>query len=108
MTFDEYQQEAMQTAIYPQESGVVYPVLGLTGEAGEVADKVKKVIRDRGGVFNAEARLEIAKEAGDVLWYLASLARELDISLDEIARINIDKIRSRQRRNMIHGDGDNR
>lgn len=107
MTFDEYQQEAMQTA-NPQESGPVYPVLGLTGEAGEVADKVKKVIRDRGGVFDTEARLEIAKEAGDVLWYLASLARELDISLDEIARINIDKIRSRQRRDMIHGDGDNR
>ncbi len=108
MTFDEYQQHALATAIYPRESGIVYPVLGLAGESGEVADKVKKTIRDNGGVFDDRIKLEIAKEAGDILWYLSALARELGMSLDDIARLNIDKITSRQKRGTLHGNGDNR
>ena len=108
MTFDKYQEEALSTAIYPRESGIVYPVLGLTGEAGEVADKVKKTIRDHEGVFSDETRRDIAREAGDVLWYLAALANELGISLDDIAKENIAKIKSRQSRGKIHGEGDNR
>lgn len=108
MTFDEYQRMAMETAIYPRECGAVYPVLGLAGESGEVAEKVKKVIRDHGGVFSSEIKLEIAKEAGDVLWYLAALARELDMTLDQIAQLNVEKLRSRSSRNRLHGNGDNR
>lgn len=108
MTFDEYQRLALSTAIYPTESGVVYPVLGLAGEAGEVADKVKKTIRDHGGRFDAERRHAIALEAGDVLWYLAALARELGMDLDEIARLNVEKILSRRDRGKIHGEGDGR
>lgn len=108
MTLDEYQQQALATAIYPREAGIVYPVLGLAGESGEVADKVKKTIRDHGGVFDESIRTEIAKEAGDIMWYLAALARELGISLEDIARMNIDKITSRQKRGKLHGDGDNR
>lgn len=108
MTLDEYQAEALKTAIYPTESGIVYPVLGLAGESGEVADKVKKTIRDRGGEFDAETRREIAKEAGDVLWYLAALARELGMTLGELAELNLAKIRSRAARGALHGSGDNR
>lgn len=108
MTFDEYQRHALATAIYPRESGIVYPVLGLAGESGEVADKVKKTIRDHAGVFDEAIKTEIAKEAGDILWYLAALARELGISLEDIARMNIDKITSRQKRDKLHGEGDNR
>lgn len=108
MTFEEYQQQAIATAIYPRECGIVYPVLGLAGESGEVADKVKKTIRDNSGVFDESIKIEIAKEAGDILWYLAALARELGISLEDIARMNIDKITSRQKRGTLHGEGDNR
>ena len=71
MTLNEYQQHALETAIYPEQSRIVYPTLGLTGEAGEVADKVKKVIRDTHGEFTPEKKQEIMKEIGDVLWYLS-------------------------------------
>ena len=108
MTLDEYQASALKTAIYPRESGIVYPVLGLAGESGEVADKVKKVLRDRGGVFDDAVKNDIAREAGDVLWYLAALARELGISLEDIARINLEKLSSRQSRDTLRGSGDNR
>lgn len=108
MTFDEYQKEALVTAIYPCESGIVYPVLGISGESGEIAEKVKKTIRDHDGVFDQSVKIEIAKEAGDVLWYLAALARELGMSLEDIARMNIEKIVSRRRRGKLHGAGDNR
>lgn len=106
MTFEEYQNEAMESAIYPREMGVVYPVLGLAGETGEVAEKVKKTIRDFGGELDEERRHLLALEAGDILWYLAALARELGISLDEIAGMNLAKIRSRRERNALQGSGD--
>ena len=106
MDFDEYQQKALDTAIYPHP--IVYPTLGLTGEAGEVADKVKKVIRDNQGEFGDERRLEIAKEIGDVLWYCAMLAHDLGYTFDQIAQINCDTIAARKNAGTIHGEGDNR
>ncbi len=108
MTLDEYQQAALQTAIYPQEHTIVYPTLGLTGEAGEVADKVKKTIRDMGGEFSESRRREIVLDLGDVMWYAATLARDLGYSLDEVARMNVEKLASRAARGKIHGEGDRR
>jgi NTP pyrophosphatase (non-canonical NTP hydrolase) len=103
MTFEEYQEQARSTAIYPRDQAIVYPALGLTGEAGEVAEKVKKWIRD--GVLDKEA---IAKELGDVLWYIAALSGDLEISMDEIASQNIQKLRDRAARGKIQGSGDDR
>lgn len=108
LTLRQYQEEAVKTAIYGEGSNIIYPTLGLTGEAGEVADKIKKVLRDEGGVFSDEIKQEIAKELGDVLWYLAALSRDLGVSLDEIAYGNLEKLRSRQERGVISGSGDNR
>jgi len=101
--FREYQIKAASFAIYPATHKVLYPTLGLCGEAGEVAEKVKKQVRD--GTFN---RHEVAKELGDVLWYLANLANDIGYNLDEIADINIEKLSSRKDRNKIQGSGDNR
>lgn len=108
MEFDDYQQEARKTAIYPQDMKVAYPTIGLAGETGEVAEKVKKCIRDNGGVFDDERRTAVAEELGDVLWYLAAIASDLGCSLDDIARMNIKKLRSRASRAQIHGEGDHR
>ena len=83
-------------------------VLGLVGETGEVADKIKKVIRDDGGKLSEEKRRDIEKELGDVLWYLANLATELNLSLDEIALKNLEKLQDRQDRGVLRGSGDNR
>ena len=104
MTLNEYQQHALETAIYPENRRIIYPTLGLTGEAGEVADKVKKVIRDGHEEFSDEKRLEIVKEIGDVLWYCATLSRDLGY----VAQMNVDKLRSRMQRHIISGSGDNR
>lgn len=109
MQINEYQKEARKTAIYPNlGNNYVYPTLGLAGEAGEVAEKIKKVIRDGDGTISEEKRLELEKELGDVMWYIANLAEELKLDMDGIARKNIEKLRSRQARNALHGAGDNR
>ncbi|MCF0179534.1 MAG: nucleoside triphosphate pyrophosphohydrolase family protein [Bacteroidales bacterium] len=108
MTLNEYQEGARSTAIYPESRKIIYPTLGLTGEAGEVADKVKKVIRDNNDTFSEEKKHEIALELGDVLWYAASLAHDLGFSLDEVAKMNLDKLASRMKRDKIHGNGDER
>ena len=108
MTLDDYQAEARQTALYPPRYRVTYPALGLASEAGEVASKVKKVLRDRGGDFSAEQIAAIKDELGDVLWYVAVLASDLDLSLDDIAANNVEKLRSRMARGTIRGDGDHR
>jgi NTP pyrophosphatase (non-canonical NTP hydrolase) len=108
MTFNEYQTNAVKTAIYGEGNKVVYPTLGLCGEAGEVAEKIKKVIRDKGGVFSPESVIEIKKELSDVLWYLANIANDLGITLDDVAVTNLEKLESRRARNLIHGSGDNR
>lgn len=107
--FDEYQENAKATAQYPNlGSNLIYPTLGLAGESGEVAEKVKKLIRDHNGVLDDEYRLKIAKEIGDVLWYAAMLSDELGFSFSEIARMNLEKLASRKDRGAIRGSGDNR
>ena len=107
MNFNEYQKKSRKTAKYP-EKNFVYPALGLNGEAGEVAEKVKKVIREKGGKLDQETKEDIGRELGDVLWYLAQMATELELSLDDIAEQNISKLFSRLRRGKISGSGDKR
>jgi len=109
MNFEEYQELSRKTAIYPNKgNNFVYATLGLVGEAGEVAEKIKKVFRDNNGVLDEERKQILKKELGDVLWYLASLSTELGLSLDDIACFNIEKLSSREQRGTLHGDGDNR
>ncbi len=109
MQLNAYQQAARLTALYPDAGhNPIYPTLGLTGEAGEVADKVKKVIRDHGGQFNDKVRAEIAMELGDVLWYVAQLASELGYELDDVANQNLVKLRDRSARGQLQGSGDHR
>lgn len=109
MTLNEYQNMAKETAIYPTLGHpIVYPALGLAGEAGEVAEKVKKLCRDDNCVLTDVKKTELMKEAGDVLWYLAAIATELGVTLQDIAWMNIDKLQSRKERNTIGGNGDNR
>jgi len=106
MQLNKYQAEAHMTSLHNMP--IIYPTLGLTGEAGEVADKVKKVIRDKEGVFTSETREAIAYEMGDVLWYLAELAHDLGYTLEQVALMNLEKLKSRQKRDKIHGSGDER
>lgn len=123
MQMSYYQDCALATAVYPQELGIAYASLGLAGEAGEVANKVKKILRgDDAGensygsddvvsgqfMITAERREQIKKELGGVMWYLAATAKEAGLSLDEIADHNIRELRSRQSRGVLKGDGDNR
>ena len=108
---DDYQKRARKTVIYPRNQKIVYPALGLAGEAGEVCEKVKKYLRgDSNDEYDAVDILKdgIEKELGDVLWYIANLATDLGLSLDVIAAKNLDKLRDRKRRNVLHGDGDDR
>ncbi len=109
MDFHTYQQRSRATACYPEAgANPIYPTLGLCGEAGEVADKVKKVLRDQGGEFSAEVIAALQLELGDVLWYVAQLATELGLELDQVAQANLDKLASRSARNVISGSGDSR
>lgn len=109
MTFQDYQKDSRKTAIYPnQGKNFIYPTLGLAGEAGEVAEKVKKIIRDKGGAAGDEDKMAVGYELGDVLWYIAQLATELGLDLDEVAKNNLKKLASRLERNAIPGSGDNR
>jgi len=109
MDFNEYQTKSRKTAGYPAIGHpVIYPTLGLANEAGEVAGKVKKVFRDKEGQISEETREALKAELGDVLWYLAQVATELNLSLDEIAEYNIEKLYSRLERGKIQGEGDDR
>ena len=108
MKLNEYQEKAVATAIYGEGSLIIYPTLGLAGESGEVADKVKKVLRDNAGIFTDEKKKEIAGEIGDTCWYIAALCRDLGFTLEEVCQWNIDKLESRRARNVISGSGDNR
>lgn len=109
MNFNDYQQASKKTATYPNVgNNFIYPTLGLAGEAGEVANKIKKVQRDDLGAFNEDSRLAVQHELGDVLWYVAQLATELGLSLEDIAAANIEKLKSRQERGVLGGAGDER
>lgn len=110
MTFDEYQKQALTTAHMSGDElkDIMHWVLGVTGESGEIAEKVKKIIRDKNGEFTSKDKTEIAKEIGDVLWYLATLAEQLGVSFDDIASTNLAKLKSRAERGVIGGSGDNR
>jgi NTP pyrophosphatase (non-canonical NTP hydrolase) len=104
----DYQRLSRRTAEYPREAWLAYPALGLAGEAGEVAEHAKKAIRDDRGELTEQRRAALSKELGDVLWYVAQLASEAGLQLDEIAQANLDKLQSRQRRGVLSGSGDER
>jgi NTP pyrophosphatase (non-canonical NTP hydrolase) len=108
MELSEYQRRSRRTAEYPREAWLAYPALGLAGEAGEVAEHAKKAIRDDGGTVSAERKAALSKELGDVLWYVAQLATELGLDLEEIAQQNLAKLLSRQQRGVLSGSGDER
>lgn len=113
MDLDKYQKRAakydlFETTVDLKSPGFLEKILGLAGEAGETADKVKKILRDKGGYASEEDRIELIKELGDVLWYVANVARYLDVDLSDIAKSNIEKLESRRKRNKLHGEGDNR
>lgn len=103
MNMNDYQTAAAKTAIYSAEHSVMYPSLGLTAEAGEVANKVKKILRDKH--FDREA---IASEIGDCLWYIAALCRDLNVDMADVAQANLDKLYDRKDRGVLGGSGDNR
>jgi NTP pyrophosphatase (non-canonical NTP hydrolase) len=108
MTFNEYQDKAGKTALYPKDQGLTYTILGLNGEAGELAEKYKKIIRDCKGVVSEEQNQAMLKELGDVLWYVAMCAKELGHDLESVAQLNLVKLSSRKDRDKLHGSGDNR
>lgn len=110
---DDYQEKIVKTDTSKRTTNVLHPgmlekIMGLTGEAGEVSDKFKKIIRDKNGMISREDREEIIKELGDTLWYVASIARYLDVPLSEVAEKNVEKLYSRLKRGVLAGDGDNR
>ena len=113
MKFDEYQEKAKKYDFFQEtsdfnENGFLEKVLGLVGEAGETADKIKKIIRDKNGNPTNDDKVEIAKELGDTLWYMVNIARYMGFSMSEVAQMNLDKLESRWERNKLHGEGDNR
>ena len=113
MTFDEYQQIALTTAhVEPKYQGTEMEAtiwaMGIAGEAGEVLEKWKKIIAYKGGEINDEARTELKKELGDVVWYIAVMAHSLGLSLEEVMQLNAEKLASRKQRDVIKGQGDNR
>ncbi len=109
MDFPDYQSKSRRTAKYPSIGHpVIYPTLGLTNEAGEVAGKIKKIFRDKGGLISDADKEALLGELGDVLWYLAQVCTELGLSLDDVAEHNIEKLYSRLERGAIGGEGDNR
>lgn len=108
MEIAEYQSIIKKTAVYPKDLGIVYCALGLNGEAGEVAEKVKKLYRDSEGVITPEFTEAVKKEIGDVIWYCTALASELGLTLEEILAANYEKLIKRRETNTLHGSGDNR
>jgi len=109
ITATEYQRKAAETAIFPKEKALEYLTLGLAGEAGEISNKVKKLIRDGADREDYHAKLNaIGHELGDVLWYCAMLAKEVYMNLGRIMEDNLDKLADRKARNRLQGDGDNR
>jgi len=115
MEFDDYQKQAITTDLFSKSKktelfsiAFLEKLLGLTGEAGELADKIKKILRDKGGKLTKQDKAEIVKELGDILWYVSALAYYLDVPLQEVADSNLKKLRSRKNRGVLRGRGDNR
>ena len=109
MELNEYQTKALGTAVYKNwDQQLVCTTLGLSGEAGEVAEKVKKLIRDQDSVVTEEFKEGVKKELGDVLWYLSTLSHTLGFTLEEVANLNLEKLASRKTRGVLHGNGDHR
>lgn len=111
MDFDEYEKLAARTGVFEgklAENPLMYLGLGVTSEAGEVADKIKKIMRNDQGVISEEKRQALKSELGDVLWYLSQIAKHLSIPFSEVAQANIDKLADRAKRNVISSTGDNR
>lgn len=111
LTLNQYQEAALVTAIYPAATpvdGIMYTTLGLVGEAGEIANKVKKILRDDRGMLTPDRRNDLQSELGDVLWYVASLAYELEIDLSDIAEQNLLKLGFRKADGTLQGEGDKR
>lgn len=113
MNFNEYQKSLIKCdlcngQVGEMPIGLIEKVLGLAGEAGETVDKFKKIFRDKNGVISEEDKQEIVKELGDVLWYVATIARYLDVPLEEVVAKNVEKMESRLKRGVLHGEGDNR
>lgn len=114
MDFKEYQKKAIATDVFggkPQpisSHAFLAQLLGLVGETGEIAEKFKKIYRDKDGVFGAQDKTEMSKELGDVLWYISVVCTYLDISLQDVADLNIEKLQSRMKRDVLKGSGDNR
>lgn len=108
-SFGDYQRESRKTwGVIPMNHAIVYPTLGLMNEAGEVAGKIKKIFRDKGGAIGASEREALKYELGDVLWYLTQICTELGLTLEEVAEANIEKLFSRLERGQIGGEGDSR
>lgn len=108
MNLNDYQTAAVSTAIYNEKFALMYPILGLANEAGEVAGKYKKILRDWDGYMGIEECDSLAKELSDVLWYLAVVSHDLGYDLDDIAQMNLDKLQDRKQRGVLRGSGDNR
>lgn len=114
MEMNEYQRYASTTAIYPghddptDANGLSYVTMGLVGEAGEIANKVKKILRDQNGAITFANAMDLQKEIGDVLWYVSQMCQQLDIFLDDVAQKNLNKLLDRKDRGVLGGSGDNR
>jgi NTP pyrophosphatase (non-canonical NTP hydrolase) len=111
MDITAYQKQAFETSIYPQKNtivGLMYTVLGLASEGGEIAGKLKKIIRDKDSIVSAEDKKEMSKELGDVAWYLCGVATELGLDMSDILQQNIAKLADRKARGVLSGNGDNR
>jgi NTP pyrophosphatase (non-canonical NTP hydrolase) len=109
VNFNRYQKQARKTAIYPnQGKNLPYPTLGLAGESGEIADNVKKLIRDDNGTLTPQRKKALVNELGDVLWYVSAICNELKVTLNSVAETNLKKLQSRKIRGTLHGKGDYR
>jgi len=108
LDFNEYQNITADTAIYPEDISLAYLSLGLVGEAGEIANKVKKIYRDSDGILTTDRAAQIANELGDVLWYVAELATKVGFSLDTVAKMNLNKLAQRKAIGTLGGSGDDR
>lgn len=113
MQLDTYQKHAEETAIYPEFSKLLYPILGLSGESGELVNKLKKLIRDDNMTIPLhnlpiDKQIQMVDELGDILWYVALIARDLHFSLSAVARRNLAKLKKREKENKLKGEGDDR